>query len=171
MILRASPLRSLDRCSRWQHPSTYDTKCKTYAGGKNLQSLRDSVDWREFNAVTPVQKQGKCASCWAFSVIGAVEGITKIKTGRLIPLSVQELIDCDNANMGCNKGLRSLAFEYIKDYGVASKEDYPYKERVGFFCKQYYKKRAATITGYEWVPAFSEHALMKPYLGSQFLSP
>jgi KDEL-tailed cysteine endopeptidase len=46
---------------------------------------------------------------------------------RLANLSVQELIDCDNAiDQGCTGGNPLLAFYFIHRYGITSTLDYPY---------------------------------------------
>lgn len=68
-------------------------------------------------------------SCWAFSTVGAIEGINKIVTGELISLSEQELVDYDKGfNQGCNGGLMDYGFEFIvKNGGIDTEDDYPYK--------------------------------------------
>lgn len=72
-------------------------------------------------------------ACWSFSATGAVEGINQIKTGSLVSLSEQELIDCDKSyNAGCGGGLMDYAFEFIiKNKGIDTEEDYPYRGRDG----------------------------------------
>ena len=56
--------------------------------------LPESVNWTAQGAVTPVKDQGSCGSCWSFGTTGTIEGQAFRQTGRLTPLSQQELMDC-----------------------------------------------------------------------------
>ena len=77
----------------------------------------------------------------AFSATGAIEGVSAIKTGELLTLSEQELVDCDGTtgNAGCSGGLMDYAFEFVKaNGGIDTEEDYSYWSGWGFstWCNQ-----------------------------------
>ncbi|KAI4343018.1 hypothetical protein MLD38_027568 [Melastoma candidum] len=127
---------------------------------ENFTDIPETMDWRSKGAVTPIRDQGRCGSCWAFSAVAAIEGITKIKTGKLTPLSVKQLVDCDHGNKGCDGGLESPAFKYVKDNGGLMAEDsYPYNEEDGTCDLR--GTPVAKITGYEYVTKNDEKALLK----------
>ncbi|OIW19353.1 hypothetical protein TanjilG_03487 [Lupinus angustifolius] len=86
-------------------------------------------DWRKEGIVSAVKDQGHCGSCWTFSTTGALEAAYAQAFGKNISLSEQQLVDCAGAfnNFGCNGGLPSQAFEYIKyNGGLDTDEAYPY---------------------------------------------
>jgi len=88
----------------------------------------DSIDWRDKNVVNPVQNQGQCGSCWAFSTVGSLESRWAIKSGNLLKLSEQQLVDCDrDQDQGCNGGLMDNAFTYLETAGAETEDEYSYK--------------------------------------------
>ncbi|EYU28328.1 hypothetical protein ABFS82_12G128700 [Erythranthe guttata] len=99
--------------------------------------LPESKDWRVTGIVSPIKNQGSCGSCWTFSTTGALEAAYTQAFGKGISLSEQQLVDCAGAfnNFGCNGGLPSQAFEYIKANGGLDTDDaYPYTGKDGV-CK------------------------------------
>ncbi|CAM9124710.1 unnamed protein product [Bubo scandiacus] len=120
-----------------------------------------AVDWRRKGYVTPVKNQGACGSCWAFSAVGALEAQVKLKTGKLVSLSTQNLVDCSMmyGNKGCSGGYITGAFQYIIDnQGIDSDESYPYMAQNGT-CRYDASTRAATCSKYIELPYANEAAL------------
>jgi len=121
-------------------------------------NLQASADWT--SKMNAVKNQGQCGSCWAFSAIGALEGLHSLKKSNLQNLSEQELVDCSGSygNMGCSGGLMDYAFQYVIDKkGIALTSAYPYKAVDGS-CKTGLA-RNAPITGFTDVKVNSAAAL------------
>jgi C1A family cysteine protease len=67
---------------------------------KRLKQGPTQVNWVEQGRVHEVQNQGKCGSCFAFSAVAVAEGVL-LKNGDKTKLSVQQIVDCDKLNEGC----------------------------------------------------------------------
>jgi len=98
-----------------------DNEMKQLNNKRGLQAkddvtIPDSVNWVEQGAVNPIQNQGQCGSCWAFSTVGAMEGRNQIKNNELVKLSEQQLVDCADSfgNKGCKGGLIDGAYRYTE---------------------------------------------------------
>lgn len=122
--------------------------------------LPEEFDWRFKGAVTRVKDQGQCGSCWTFSTTGALEGAHFLKTGKLVELSEQQLVDCDvgcdpdvpqACDSGCNGGLPSNAMEYIIEHGgIDTEKSYPYVGEKQE-CKAQLGKLGATLKNFSFV--------------------
>ncbi|CAH1788230.1 unnamed protein product [Owenia fusiformis] len=133
----------------------------TYMCPNNV-NIPDTWDWRTKGYVTPVKNQLQCGSCWAFSTTGSLEGQHFKKTGKLVSLSEQNLVDCSTkeGNHGCQGGLMDYGFTYIKQNGgIDTEASYPYKAVDGK-CAFNAANVGATDTGFVDVKSGDEGDLL-----------
>ena len=86
------------------------------------------VDWTtDSHCVSPIQDQGYCGSCWAFSATAASESAYCQKSGKFVKLAEQQVVSCDIDNQfGCEGGYPENAIKYIGKHPMAREEDFPY---------------------------------------------
>uniref|UniRef100_A0A1B6FJ27 Peptidase C1A papain C-terminal domain-containing protein n=1 Tax=Cuerna arida TaxID=1464854 RepID=A0A1B6FJ27_9HEMI len=136
-------------------PFPYDTKSLT-------NSLPDQFDWRIYGAVTPVKDQSVCGSCWSFGTTGHIEGAYFVKTGHLVRLSQQALVDCSwgEGNNGCDGGEDFRAYQWMmKHGGLPLEADYGNYLGQDGYCHINGTPTVAAITGYVNVTSNDPEAL------------
>ncbi|CAI7933657.1 unnamed protein product [Closterium sp. NIES-54] len=121
------------------------------------------VDWRKTVAITPIQTQYVCSSCWAISAVDTIAimwAIANNSTGT--NLSPQQVCDCATKQC-CQGGWPEWAFSYVLfNGGVTANSNYPYSAVDSATCLlDTSMPSVAQITGWELVPAFNAMALMK----------
>ncbi|XP_075263086.1 digestive cysteine proteinase 1-like [Convolutriloba macropyga] len=139
---------------------------KAYDSGKimegDVSGVPSSMDWRDHGYVTGVKNQGSCGSCWSFSSTGSVEGVHFNATGKLVSLSEEELVECDNTDYGCNGGWPANGIDFFAKYGAIAESDYPYTSGNGYsgYCKYRGKPIAAHCSGHVPLAKGNENNLM-----------
>ena len=128
----------------------------------SLNDIPSEINWRLRGAVTPVKDQAVCGSCWSFGSTGTIEGTLFLKTGRLVRLSQQNLMDCSwgFGNNGCDGGEEFRSYEYImKHGGITTEMSYGQYLGIDGFCHPEQAVIGATVTGYVNVTSGNETAL------------
>jgi len=90
-----------------------------------------------------------------------MEGAHFLATNKLISLSEQQLTSCDPNSDGCDGGLQTYAFDYLKTHPQELESDYPYTSGHGDsgHCKEDTALGKVLCTSYQMVKAQSVDAL------------
>lgn len=84
--------------------------------------------------INPVQNQGQCGSCWAFSAVATAESRFALKHQHLFKLAEQELVDCDSAEHGCNGGWPEYALKFLQTHSPVLEDKCPYLGKESDTC-------------------------------------
>jgi len=126
-----------------------------------------TFDWRNHgNVVTPVYNQGQCGSCWAFSATENIESRWALAGNALTELSMQQIVDCDTTDSGCDGGWPYNAYAYvISAGGMDPLADYPYTAEDGT-CAFNPSEVVAKLSNWEYVTQSQDESAMVNYLVS-----
>lgn len=95
--------------------------------------IPDALDWRELGFVTRPLNQFACGACYAFSVATSIAAQVFRRTGKVVELSAQQIVDCSISagNGGCTGGLLSKTLMFLQSTrGLMRDIDYPYGAEV-----------------------------------------
>ncbi|OQR76371.1 cathepsin L-like [Tropilaelaps mercedesae] len=130
--------------------------------------LPRNVDWRTKNIVTKPKNQASCGSCYSFGTVGVIESAIAQKTGELLDLSEQQVIDCSfgargRMNAGCNGGHELVVMDFVSKKGLNDESAYKYlsgSTKHHSSCKHNSGPHAKGIK-YRRIPPNDEDAVMQ----------
>lgn len=86
----------------------------------------ETINWINSNVITNVSSQNGCGSCWIFATVSAIESAYAIKYGKLLKMSTQQILDCNDL-YDCNGGTVETVYKWIRSNGgVCLDSDYAY---------------------------------------------
>jgi len=123
-----------------------------------------NFSWVEKGDVTPVQNEGDCGDPYIFSVVENIESLAAIKSGKLVALSIQQVLDCEPDSYGCNGGYPDKVYEYIiQTGGLESAKSYPYRGVPGT-CRFQQSLVVASISSWFYVTTKNNETEIQEYV-------
>jgi len=114
-------------------------------------NLPEKWDWRAQGAgMPPIRNQGQCGSCWAFGTTAAVEAAIAVADQKLVDLSEQMILDCNNQGYSCGGGY--WIYDLYQNPGGAPESEYPYSAYDGS-CKSSKVSHPYKIDSFHSVPS------------------
>ncbi|XP_017098918.2 procathepsin L [Drosophila bipectinata] len=130
-------------------------------GSPLMTNVPESLDWRKKGFVTPPQNQQTCGSCYAFSISESISGQVFKRTGKILNLSEQQIVDCSvsHGNQGCVGGSLRNTLNYLQSTGgLMRADDYKYVSRKGK-CQFVSDLSVVNVTSWAILPAHDEQAI------------
>jgi len=136
-------------------PATYQAPppkdfSKSSPNVKDCDPNPTSFDWTDC-ACTGIYNQGACGDCWAFSATETIESYYILAGNPVTNLGMEQIVDCDTMDSGCDGGWPYQAFEYVQEAGgIETLGDYPYTAGGGVSgqCQFNSADAVATVTGW-----------------------
>ena len=126
--------------------------------------------WSWGARVPPIQYQGGCGSCWAFTGMGTLETSNAIVNDSYYDLAEQDILDCARDEYGsdvgtCSGGRYEEVFDYLTRSGVTGESATPYTyheqtcesksaNRYGVEAWGFVDPNA--FSAYEWLPVATD---------------
>lgn len=105
------------------------------------RALPSAFTWAPQSTVA--KNQGSCGSCWSFASSGVFEAVINIWDKKILDLSEQWLVNCDQSSNGCDGG--SYAYKMFVNNGCVYESDLTYKAKNGTCASSYtYHEKAKT---------------------------
>ncbi|KAH8410590.1 hypothetical protein KR009_005703 [Drosophila setifemur] len=130
-------------------------------GSPLMTDVPESLDWRKKGFVSPSHNQQTCGSCYAFSIAQSLEGQVFKRTGKILNLSEQQIVDCSvsHGNQGCVGGSLRNTLNYLQSTGgIMRAEDYKYVSKKGK-CQFVHDLSVVNVTSWAILPVHDEQAI------------
>lgn len=126
------------------------------------QAVPDEVDLRNHPCMPPVKYQGGCGSCYTFAAVTPLEYQRCLKTGVLVTLSEENIVDCSQkyGNAGCGGGLALRSWNYVRDVGINTESVYPYQGEETL-CEYSANDYGANVTTWAYATRTNNEVAMK----------
>ena len=109
------PVKTFDHIKDSDIPTSFDSR----------------TQWPNF--IHPIRNQERCGSCWAFAASEALSDRFAIASNGTVNvvLSPEDLVSCDEHDMGCMGGILSQAWKYLTETGIVTDQCFPYTAGTG----------------------------------------
>jgi hypothetical protein len=126
-------------------PKDWKSKATFVSSFHRGMALPSEFDWRLQKTMSPIMNQGSCGSCWAFSASATFRDALVVQAGQSYANSVQEVLDCNAQNYGCQGGFFDVDQFFVSP---GTSHEQAYGAYVGK--KQTCKKITKTNSAISW---------------------